>query len=79
MPWEYAPFTGRWDDPEALFRTIYAASSVEACYIEILAQFRPDPGLDPDLGAIAGCPEDEHFKSNPPGVVGRSWLQERRL
>jgi hypothetical protein len=79
VPWEYAPFTGRWDDPEALYRTIYAASSVEACYIEILAQFRPDPGLDPDLGAIVGCPEDEDFKSNPPGVVGRSWLLERRL
>ena len=79
MPWEYAPFTGRWDDPEALFRTIYAASSIEACYIEILAQFRPDLGLDADLAAIAGCPEDEGYASNPPGVVGRSWLQERRL
>jgi RES domain len=79
VPWEYAPFTGRWDDPEALFRTIYAASSVEACYIEILAQFRPDPGLDPDLHGIAGCPEDESYESNPPGVVGRSWLKERRL
>ena len=29
VPWEYSPFTGRWDDPEALFRTIYAASSAE--------------------------------------------------
>lgn len=79
VPWEYAPFTGRWDDPEALFRTIYAASSVDACYIEILAQFRPDPGLDPDLVAIVGCPEDEGYESNPPGVVGQSWLLEHRL
>lgn len=32
VPREYSPFTGRWDDPEALFRTIYAASSAEACF-----------------------------------------------
>lgn len=79
VPWEYSPFTGRWDDPEALFRTIYAASSAEACLIEILAQFRPDPGLDRDLAAIAGCPDDAGYESNPPGVVGRGWLAERRL
>jgi len=79
VPWEYSPFTGRWDDPEALFRTIYAASSAEACYIEILAQFRPDPGLDPDLASIAGCPDDAGYEGSPPGVVGRSWLRERRL
>ena len=78
-PWEYAPFTGRWDDPEALFRTIYAASSAEACFIEILAQFRPDPGLDPDLASISGCPDDVDYEGSPPGVVGRSWLRERRF
>jgi len=73
-PWEYAPFTGRWDDPDALFRTIYAASSAEACFIEVLAQFRPDPGLDSDLASIAGCRDDVDYEGSPPGVVGRNWL-----
>jgi len=79
VPWEYAPFSGRWDDSEALYRTIYAASSIEACYIEILAQFRPDPGLDADLAAIRGCAADADFPSGAPGVVGRSWVRARRI
>ncbi len=79
IPWEYAPFTARWDDPEALFRTVYAASSAEACFVEVLAPFRPDPGLAEDLAAIAGCTEDAGYESNPPGVVGRGWLEKRRL
>ena len=79
VPWEYSPFKGRWDDPQALFRTIYAASSLEACFIEVLAPFRPDPGLEPDLAMIEGSPDDGQFPSQAPGVLGRSWQQERRL
>ena len=66
MPREYAPFTGRWDDPQALFRTVYAASSAEAGFVEVLARFRSDRGLEDDLAAIKGCPEDGDFPSHAP-------------
>ena len=79
VPWEYAPFTGRWDDPQALFRTVYAASSPEAGFVEILAQFRPDHGLDDDLAAIDGSPEDDRFPSRLPGSLGMDWVRRRRL
>lgn len=39
----------RWDDPSQNFRTIYAAGSVFACFVEILAQFRPDRPNDRGL------------------------------
>ena len=32
-PWEYGPFTGRWDDPEDLYRVLYAASSPLGCFL----------------------------------------------
>jgi hypothetical protein len=79
VPWEYAPFTGRWDDPQALFRTIYAASSPEAAFVEILAQFRPDPGLADDLAAIDGDSEDSAYPSCAPGCVHIDWVRRRRL
>lgn len=79
VPWEYAPFTGRWDDPQALFRTVYAASSPRAAFVEILAQFRPDHGLDDDLAGIDGNPEDDDFPSCAPGVVSTDWVRRRRV
>jgi hypothetical protein len=78
-PWEYGPFTGRWDDPEDLYRVLYAASSPLGCFLEVLAVFRPDPVLAEELAAIEGGPDDDDFPTVPPGKVDRAWLERRRV
>jgi hypothetical protein len=78
-PWEYGPFTGRWDDPEDLYRVVYAASSPLGCFLEVLAPFRPDPELAAELAAIEGDGEDDAFPTMPTGRVDRAWLDRRRL
>jgi hypothetical protein len=80
VPWEYVErSTGRWDDPQEIYRVLYAGSSPEACFIEVLAQFRPDADLLADMAAIEPDPRDEHYPTIPPGQVHRSWLDNRRL
>ena len=53
-PWQYGPFTGRWDDPEDLYCVLYAASSPLGCFLEVLAVFRPDPAVAEALARIEG-------------------------
>lgn len=79
-PWRYAEkgvFQGRWDDPEGEYRVLYVAASTFGAFVEVLADFRPDPAL------IAGLTEidDESQASTtiPPGQVPISWLQGRVL
>lgn len=79
VPWEYGPFTGRWDDPEDIYRVLYAGSTPEACFLEVLAQFRADAGLGSDFDDIAPDPEDEAYPTVAPGTLERSWLEHRRL
>jgi hypothetical protein len=79
VPWEYGPFTGRWDDPQELYRTLYAGSSPLACFVEVLAQFRPDQGLLEDLDSIRGDSRDKEFPSVRPGELSVEWLARRRL
>jgi RES domain len=79
VPWQYGPFTGRWDDPQELYRTLYAGSSPLACFVEVLAQFRPDGGLTHDLGAIRGDARDRDYPSVRPGELSVDWLARRRL
>jgi hypothetical protein len=78
-PWEYGPFTGRWDDPEDVYRVLYAASSALGCFLEVLAQFRPDPGLASDLETIEGDPDDIAYPTVPGGELDRAWIARRRL
>jgi hypothetical protein len=78
-PWEYAPFDGRWDDPEAVYRVLYTASSAEACFVEVLAPFRADPELASDLAEIRSSPQDEDYPTTNAGVVSRSWCDQRRV
>lgn len=79
-PWQYAgthgTFEGRWDDPRASFRTVYAGSSLLACLLEVLAPFRADPHVADELDAID---DDDDFPSSRPGLVPRSWLSQRRV
>ena len=47
-PWQYAEngrFTGRWDDPDGNYRTLYTGQTLLGCLLEVLACFRPDPTL----------------------------------
>ncbi|GAC1356223.1 MAG: hypothetical protein NVSMB4_17040 [Acidimicrobiales bacterium] len=78
-PWEFAPFNGRWDDADDLYRVLYAGDSPIACLLEVLAQFRPDPGLPAEDAAIEGDPDDDDFPAAPLGTLDRSWLDRRRL
>ena len=79
-PWQYGPFTGRWDDPEDVYRVLYAASSPLGCFLEVLAVFRPDPVV---AQALAGIKEeeveDDSFAAALPGHLDRSWLSNRGL
>ncbi|MDQ6793469.1 MAG: RES domain-containing protein [Chloroflexota bacterium] len=81
-PWAYArpdgTFGNRWDDPEGLYRVMYACSQRLGTFIETLARFRPDPTvvaglaeIDDNAGAIS--------RAIQPGELPRSWLTNRRV
>lgn len=81
--WDYAGdeglFSGRWDDQQGEFRTIYTAESLLGCFLELLAHFRPSRELLAELdqiidddGSIGNHPEA------PQGAVGYSWLDGRQ-
>ena len=80
--WRYATdhgrFNGRWDDQLAEFRTLYTGESLEACLLEVLAHFRPEPGIDRELDEISD--EDGWialFPDAPAGTVGAAWAADR--
>lgn len=79
--WEWATdgrFHGRWDDREGNFRTVYAGSTLLACLLELLADFRPDPLLLQVLYDIDEDPEDAAL--HPTAAAGQldpSWLEPR--
>ena len=82
-PWQYAHdgrFAGRWDDPDGLWRTLYVGQSRLACYLEVLAVFRPDPAVTDALGAVEEEPEDAaDHPTLRPGELSRAWLTPRRI
>ena len=75
-PWEIAgedgTFGNRWDDARSTYRVLYASSQLEACFVETLARFRPDPHVLAGLARIEG-PEP----LRPAGRLPRSWLTGR--
>jgi hypothetical protein len=85
-PWEWPPwafarpdgtFGNRWDDPQGLYRVMYACSQRLGTFVETLARFRPDPAVVEGLDAIA---EDSPSAAVlRPGEVPRSWLNNRRV
>lgn len=80
-PWEFATdgrFTGRWDDPAGVWRTLYVGSTRLACYLEVLAFARPSVEVLADLDDIVVDDEDEHeFPTVNPGQLSRSWCAPR--
>ena len=80
MPWQYGPFTGRWDDPEPRgYRVIYSGTTPFACYVEVLANSRRDPALADEMVQIAPDPRDTFYPSTHTGTVPRSWFRPRLL
>jgi hypothetical protein len=82
-PWQYPDwsranpdrtFGNRFDDPNGEYRVLYASSARLGCFLETLARFRPDVGLDAELRAIAG--EDDFV---PPGTVPVEWFDVRAM
>jgi hypothetical protein len=82
-PWQYAEhgrFSGRWDDPDGVWRSIYVGESRLACYLEVLAFARPDPQLQDALAGIDEAPEDAAAHPTlPGGVLSESWKWPRRV
>jgi hypothetical protein len=74
--WEIAgedgTFGNRWDDAGSTYRVLYGSSQLEACFVETLARFRPDPHVLAELARIEG-PE----AALAPGLLPRSWLAGR--
>jgi len=69
-------FGNRWDDPEGVYRVVYASSSRLGAMAEVLARFRPDPHVVATLKEI----EDERGAPvQPPGEIRADWLRMRCL
>lgn len=82
-PWQYAEhgrFSGRWDDPDGVWRSIYVGESRLACFLEVLAFARPDPRLQDELAGIDEDPEDElAHPTLAGGLLPESWRWPRRV
>lgn len=84
-PWEWADwehaksgrFQGRWDDPNGHWRAKYVGAHPAACYLEVLAPFRPDPELQTDMDAIESDDEDDDYPTVASGKLDRSWCDNR--
>jgi len=78
-PWEFATdgrFTGRWDDPAGMWRTLYVGATRLSCYLEVLAYARRSEELSAALEEIVDDEPDE-FPTIEPGHIPRSWMSSR--
>jgi hypothetical protein len=82
-PWAWPPweaqdsdntFGNRWDDPEGIYRVLYACTHLEGAYVEVLSRFRPDPVVLAELAEIDGSPEEYRI-----GTVPAAWLETRAI
>ena len=80
-PWQYAEagrFSGRWDDPHGIWRSVYVGQSALACYLEVLAPFRPDPRLAAELASVKEDPIDAiEAPTLGGGLLPREWCEPR--
>lgn len=67
-------FGNRFDDPDGVYRLLYASSARLGCFLETLARYRPDLRLYAELREIDG---DDDFV--PPGVVPVEWAANRLI
>jgi hypothetical protein len=69
-------FGNRWDDPQGVYRVLYASSSRLGAFMEVLARFRPDPHILETLKEIEG---EAGLRFQSPGELDVGWLQRRCL
>ena len=67
-------FGNRFDDPEGMYRVLYASSQRLGCFLETLARFRVDVKLLAELAEIEG--DDDCF---PVGEVPLEWIEKRMM
>lgn len=78
-PWEYSG-GARWDDAEGNFRTVYAAESRFACFVELLATYRPDPAVAAVMADIVVDPDDaKEFPTRLAGEIPRNWVDRHLI
>ena len=89
QPWEWSDwrwagpdgrFNGRWDPLDhGLYRTVYAADSLLACLVELLAPHRPDPYLVAEIDDIVEDDSDaeQHPSARPGELDVDQWLVNR--
>ncbi len=79
--WAYAEadatFGNRYDDPQGIYRVLYASTQRVATFVECLAYYRPDIELVAELQAIVG----EEGDKEPPAaaIVPAAWVEQRCL
>lgn len=69
-------FGNRWDDPQGVYRVLYASSSRLGALVEMLARFRPDPHI---LKVLKEIKSEEGAAVQPPGELEAAWLRRRCL
>ena len=63
-----------------MWRALYVWSSALACYLEVLAPFRPDPTVASDMAEIVVDDEDQsRHPTVAPGELAFSWCEGRRI
>jgi hypothetical protein len=67
-------FGNRFDDPEGVYRVLYASAQRLGCFLETLARFRVDLKLLAELTEIDG--EDDYC---PLGEVPLEWIEKRMM
>lgn len=67
-------FGNRFDDPEGMYRVLYASSQRLGCFLETLGRFRVDPKLVVELAEIEG--DDDYC---PVGEVPLEWMEKRMM
>jgi hypothetical protein len=70
----HGTFGNRFDDPEGMYRVLYASSQRVGCFLETLARFRVDLKLRAELAEIEG--EDDYC---PLGEVPLEWIEKRMM
>lgn len=77
--WAYAEpdgtFGNRYDDPQGIYRVLYASTQRVATFVECLAYYRADIELVAELHAIVGDEGDEEPPAS--GIVPTEWVEQR--
>ncbi len=68
-------FGNRYDDPQGIYRVLYASTQRVATFVECLAHYRPDVEVLAELQAIVG--EDGDDEPPAPGTVPAEWVGQR--